>query len=73
MSTVQTDTVGVVTVTATGFGDSNIDGKKITLTPYNSTTLMGATDIGSQVFRWVCDGDATTPIPANFRPGSCRG
>ncbi|NKE66630.1 pilin [Ramlibacter sp. RBP-2] len=74
---IHTSTAGVITVEATGFGDSNIDGKKINLTPYHdgSTPKNPATTnhMGSPVFKWVCGPDATTPMPPKFLPGSCRG
>src|SRR5256885_16650881 len=36
VNSIATSSIGVVTVTATGFGDTNIDGKAITLSPYSS-------------------------------------
>ncbi|WP_164963548.1 pilin [Rubrivivax sp. JA1026] len=58
---VETDENGVVTVTAQGFGDSEIDTKTITLTPSTLT-------IGQPIESWTCGGS----IPAKFRPGSCK-
>ena len=67
VTSVSTNADGLVTVisavpSATG---------NITLTPYvNDTTAMAvASDLGKQVFKWVCNGT----VAANFRPGSCRG
>jgi type IV pilus assembly protein PilA len=59
---VETDSNGVITVTAQGFSDSEIDTKTITLTPdIDSSTKV--------VRSWSCGGT----IPAKFRPGSCKG
>lgn len=65
---IATDANGVITVTAQSI--PGVTGT-ITLTPYkDATTVMdSSTDMGTQVFKWVCSGS----IPANFRPGSCRG
>ncbi len=71
---VETDDNGVITVTAQGFNDPNIDTKKVALVPFhNDTTAKSAsTDMGSPVFKWVCGG-GSTDIPTKFLPGSCRG
>ena len=68
-----TDNIGTVTVTTTtgAFGDTALDGKTMTLTPYKSATAVFAnTDVNLPVFKWVC---APGTIPAKFLPGSCRG
>jgi type IV pilus assembly protein PilA len=63
-------TTGVVTVTATGTGDTTIDGKSITLTP----SVNGATPTAGQaITQWTCGPTATGGIPVKFLPGSCRG
>ncbi|HWI84201.1 pilin [Ramlibacter sp.] len=78
VASIHTNTSGVITVEATGFGDTNIDGKKITLTPYHSDTVAKnpatTNHMGSPVFKWIC-GPAASPddMPAKFLPGSCRG
>ena len=71
---VETDTVGVVTVTVgTGIDSTLADGKLLTLTPFVSdTTPMAAADIGKAVFKWVCGGTGTT-VDKKLLPGSCRG
>jgi len=58
---IETSGTGVITVTAQGFSDSEIDGKTITLTP---STLS----IGQPINNWTCGGS----IPAKLRPGSCK-
>ena len=68
VASVATDVNGVVTVTSQNI--SGVTGT-ITLTPYaNNTTAMAvATNMGGQVYKWICNGT----IPVNYRPGSCRG
>lgn len=74
VASVATDNVGVVTVTAQGFADANIDAKTVQLVPYSTDTApIVAADIGKSVFKWVCGPGATNPVPAKFLPGSCRG
>ncbi len=74
VASVATDDDGVVTVTAqniTQLGTNN----QITLTPYVSdTTAMSATtDMGKQVYKWVCGPATTNGIEKKYLPGSCRG
>lgn len=71
---VKTSDDGTITVTAQNFGDTRIDDKDVTLTPYsdNATAMTAANDIGKAVFKWVCGGTGTT-IDSKFLPGSCRG
>jgi type IV pilus assembly protein PilA len=72
---VHTDTNGVITVTATGFNDSTIDGGMVVLTPWATDTVTAAvpTNLGSAVYKWVCGPGGTKPMTAKFLPGSCRG
>jgi type IV pilus assembly protein PilA len=73
--TVVTDAAGEVNVTATGFSDTLIDGKIVSLAPMkNSTTLMTATDGQTAVNSWRCGSttDGTT-MTTKFLPGSCKG
>ena len=76
VSKVETTANGKVTVTATGFADTAIDGKVVTLVPLISgTPVAGATDGMKAVTSWRC-GDATTDLttmPSKFLPGSCKG
>jgi type IV pilus assembly protein PilA len=75
VSAIATDGNGKITVTATGFGDSNIDSKVVTLVPLkDATTAMTSADGGKAVYGWRCGStsDGTT-IAAKFLPGSCRG
>jgi type IV pilus assembly protein PilA len=59
VASVATDDTGKITVVAQGFGDTDIDGSDITLTPTVSGTVISS---------WTCGGS----IPAKFRPGSCK-
>ena len=69
---VSTDPVGVITVTAKGFGDATIDGKLLTLIPYYSGRAILTSDGQMTVQQWVCGGTGTT-IPLQYLPGSCKG
>lgn len=73
VSNVATDDAGGIEVTIknNSFGDSEIDGKTVSLVP----TLTSG-----QITGWVCGnrvpvGTSTvvTTVPAKFLPGSCRG
>ena len=76
VGSVSTDVNGVILVTAQAgsTGDSNIDGKSITLTP---TTATGGTltysGTAQQVGGWKCGPATTNGILPKFLPGSCRG
>jgi type IV pilus assembly protein PilA len=76
VASVTTSSDGAITVTAQGFGDSAIDGKKLTLVPLAtpSTAAAFATDAGKSLFGWRC-GSAIdgTDIPLKILPSSCRG
>jgi type IV pilus assembly protein PilA len=69
-----TDGVGKVTVTARNIDSTNIDGKTIDLVPYiGASAAAGGTDAGKAITQWKCGPGASTPIPAKYLPGSCRG
>jgi type IV pilus assembly protein PilA len=73
---IETTAAGLITVTAQNFGDSTIDTKKITLTPYvdaAGSTVMATTDAGKAVAVWKCGPAASEGVAAKFLPGSCRG
>ncbi|MBT8114629.1 MAG: pilin [Arenicella sp.] len=66
---IETDANGVITVTAQGTGDTDIDTNTIVLTPYNNAGgAQTATATPTVIFEWRCGGS----IDARFRPGSCR-
>ena len=75
---VTTSIDGVVTVTTTtgSFGDTTLDGKTLTLSPFMNTALTTALavnaanlDQGKQVVGWKCVG---LTLPSQFLPGSCK-
>ena len=68
---VKTTSTGVITVKARGTGETLIDGKTITLSPYlNDTTPLTNANVNVTIFKWVC---APGTMDAQFLPGSCRG
>ena len=71
---IETDDTGMVTVTAQGFGDADIDEKVVTLKPFADSDFKTAPSAGDTVAAWRC-GSATdgTTIPAKYLPGSCKG
>ena len=74
VASVATDANGVVTVTATGFGRTDIDGKTVQLTPMDSAgAAMSGTTSNTSVFAWKCGPAASGGVPPKFLPGSCRG
>jgi len=70
-----TSSLGKVTVTATGFSDTNIDNKNVTLQPLIAGVTVAATDAGKAITEWRCGNSATdlTTMPAKYLPGSCKG
>jgi type IV pilus assembly protein PilA len=67
---------GVITVTAQGFNDSDIDTKKVSLAPLATATTVAvfATNVGQPLFGWRCGSQTDgTSIKAKYLPGSCRG
>jgi len=77
VSAVHTSADGLITVTAQGFNDSQIDGKVVTLAPLSAANTLAVftTNVGQALFGWRCGDVATdkTSIPIKFLPGSCRG
>ena len=76
VAAVATTDDGVISVIAHGFGDEQIDGKKVTMAPLASATTPAvfATHAGTNLYGWRC-GNPTdgTEIPVKFLPGACRG
>ena len=69
----ETDDNGMVTVTATGFNNTDIDDHTLSLTPMSSTgSPMSNTTFGTAPFAWKCGPGATSPLPLKYLPGSCR-
>ena len=71
VTTVKTDTNGVISVVATNIDSANIDTKILTLIPSIGTAGTAPT-LGSAINIWTCGGTGTT-IPSKYLPGSCRG
>ena len=74
VKSISTTADGVVTVTATGFSDTDIDDKTVKLSPYFDTAfatpMTVATHFGQQIKAWKCTaGDATI---SKYLPGSCK-
>jgi type IV pilus assembly protein PilA len=76
VKSIQTDTNGVVTVTAQNFNDGDIDGKTVVLTPYvtDTTAATPANAMSHAIYKWKC-GPGADPngVKAKYLPGSCRG
>ncbi|MFO1430162.1 MAG: pilin [Candidatus Competibacteraceae bacterium] len=62
---------GVIEVTTQGFGDTNIDAKKILLTPSKADgTAMAAADAANGIIpSWKC---SSADLNAKYLPGSCK-
>jgi type IV pilus assembly protein PilA len=74
VAAVQTTATGSISVQVRGFNDATIDNGYIFLSP--SSNGAGTLAAGSSVASWVCGPStvaASTPVPAKFLPGSCRG
>ncbi len=76
VASVETDANGWVFVTAQGFNNSLIDGKKVRVYGIVAAgdPIDWATDKGKQIIGWVCDNDPTenAPIPDRYLPAICR-
>ncbi len=75
---VTTSNLGVVTVATRALADApdlkDAAGKSIQLVPFKtSSTALANTDVGVQIFKWVCGPTATNGMPTKYLPGSCRG
>ncbi len=78
VTSVATDANGGIIVTAQGLGDTEIDGRTVSLVP----TAAGGAPIttSAPLSQWICGnravvngGTAVSTVPAKFLPGSCRG
>jgi len=74
VKSITTTADGKITVMADNIDSTNIDGKVVTLTPYDATPAPLTYTPGVAINRWICGAasDGTT-IVAKFLPGSCRG
>ena len=75
VASVTTNASGVITVTAQGFNDGQIDAKTVSLEPMANATTVAAvpTNMGSALYGWRCGNTAGTTMPPKYLPGSCRG
>ncbi|WP_082360545.1 pilin [Paracidovorax avenae] len=80
VASITTTANGAIQVTAQNVGDTTIDGKVLTLIPYQDDTtpknVGTAGHLGAAVYKWLCGSSTATPsttIPSKFLPGSCRG
>ncbi len=77
VKSINTDVVGRIIVTATGFNDVLIDDKKIQLTPCTNTTGDACDELDTNdiktITQWEC-GPAADPdgVDLKYLPGSCR-
>ena len=72
VASVVTSADGRVTVTATGFNDTKIDGQVVILEPRNAAgAALTAAAMPVQVNQWAC-GTTTSNTVLKFLPGSCK-
>ena len=72
VTSVATDVNGVVTVTAQGFNDANIDTHTVILKPANAAgTALTTAAIPTQVNQWQCGATSGSTI-LKYLPGSCK-
>jgi len=72
---VDTDANGVVTVTTSSDASLPSDAKSvsITLTPYtDDTTKLTNTNVGVNIYKWVCAPASSSGLPTKYLPGSCK-
>ncbi len=72
VAAIATNANGAVKVTATGFGDANIDNKSVILLPQNATGDLTPAAIPTQVNQWTCGTTAGDASILKFLPGSCK-
>jgi type IV pilus assembly protein PilA len=69
---VTTDASGTVTVKATGFDDTDIDNRVLTLKPFGDVAATAPPTLGQPVAVWRCGNrDDGTTIPSKFLPSVC--
>lgn len=73
VDSIAVDDNGKVLVTARGFGDDDIDGQVLTLTPMDGGDPAVLADDKGKTLGWRCgaSGDGTT-IAAKYLPSACR-
>jgi type IV pilus assembly protein PilA len=77
VSTITTDANGVITITATSFNSTNIDGQQVTLAPMMTSAVAATTaNLGTSqpLYGWRCGSTVDlTNMPTKYLPGTCRG
>lgn len=75
VQSISTDADGKIIATATGFSNSGVDGKVVTMRPIIAgAAAVAASDMGKAVTSFRCGAPADgTTISANYLPASCRG
>ncbi|HEX4797816.1 MAG TPA: pilin, partial [Burkholderiales bacterium] len=76
VATINTTVDGLVSVTTRGFGNTNIDGKVVTLLPLSAagTAAIGTNAGTVTLYGWRCGSTVDgTNVPSKYLPGSCRG
>ena len=76
MNGIITTSNGLVSVTTQGFGNTNIDGKIVSLLPMVSSGVAAVgTNAGTiTLYGWRCGSPTDgTNVPSKYLPGSCRG
>ena len=74
VSSISTSSDGVITVTATGTGEPEIDGETVIFTPYpgfdtSGSAMTWASNRGDQIGTWACRAGT---INKKYLPGSCK-
>ena len=80
VKTVTTDANGVITVTTTSDAalPSDAQGTAVTFTPYTDVAMASAltsADVpgsGKRIMAWKCATAATSGLPSQYLPGSCK-
>jgi type IV pilus assembly protein PilA len=72
---VTTDANGKILAIATGFSDSALDDKVLTVTPLiGSNPADVTTDLGKPISAWRCGSSADgTTLPIRYLPSTCQG
>lgn len=76
VKSVETDGIGKIIVTTAGFGSTQLDDKKIQLTPctnaVDNTCSVLVANKPTAIAQWVCGPTADKGVNPKYLPGSCR-
>ncbi len=74
VKSIATSAAGGIAVTVAGTGNAAIDGKIVTLKPFQDSAFTTAVVAGSNIAAWRCGStDDGTDLPLKYLPGSCKG